>query len=67
MGDRHGERAEQSVGQRDLRAAGEAVLEGHHGAGHAHSGHEAAHEGGDEKRDNDVYASDAEDQHDDHG
>ena len=51
----------------DGKPAGEAILEGHHGAGHAHSGHEAAHEGGDEKGDDDVYASDAEDQHDDHG
>ena len=49
MGDRHGERAEQGVGQCDLRASGQAVLKCDHGAGHAHAGDQAAHEGGDEE------------------
>ena len=44
-----------------------ASLEGDHRAGYTHSGHQAAHQRGDEKRDNDVHACDAENQHDDHG
>ena len=67
VGDRHGECAEEGVGQGDLGSAGQAVLEGDHRAGNTHSGHQAAHQRGDEKRDNDVHACDAEDQHDDHG
>jgi len=67
VGHRHRERAEQGVGQGDLGTAGEAFLEGDHRAGNTHSGHQAAHQRGEEKRDNDVHACDAEDQHDDHG
>ena len=51
----------------ERRAAGQAVLEGDHRAGHAHAGDQAAHEGCHEKGDDDVHACDAEDQHDEHG
>ena len=67
VGHRHGECAEEGVGQGDLCAAGEAVLEGDHRAGHAHAGDQAAHERGNEEGDDDVHARDAEDQHDEHG
>ncbi|MNE57298.1 hypothetical protein D3C80_1522520 [compost metagenome] len=64
LGNRHGERSEQGIGQRNRRAAPQATVERLEGRLDAQTAGQTTHQRADDQRDHHMHAGQAEDQHD---